>query len=47
MTRPDHWTSPRPYRDASLRLRANGPVQPMAEPTLRERLRALFRKETR
>ena len=28
---PDHWVQPRPYKDASLRLMANGPVQPMED----------------
>ena len=28
-SRPDHWTQPRPHRDASLRYMAHGPIQPM------------------
>jgi len=28
-SRPDKWVNPRPYRDPSLRLRRNGPIQPM------------------
>ncbi len=31
-SRPDSWTNPRPYRDASLRYMAYGPVQPMVQP---------------
>lgn len=37
-SRPDGWTVPRPYRDASLRLRAHGPIQPMSQPGLLARL---------
>ncbi|WP_284124402.1 hypothetical protein [Parerythrobacter aestuarii] len=37
-SRPDSWTSPRPYRDASLRLHAYGPIQPMEQPSLLTRL---------
>lgn len=28
-SKPDHWTNPRPYTDASLRYRAYGPIEPM------------------
>lgn len=28
-SRPDRWTMPRPYQDASLRFRTHGPIQPM------------------
>jgi len=31
-SRPDHWTSPRPYSDASLRAMTYGRVRPMYEP---------------
>lgn len=37
-SRPDRWVSPRPYRDASLRQRANGPIQPLKQPGLLNRL---------
>ena len=37
-SRPDAWTSPRPYRDASLRLAVHGPIRSMYEPSLLERL---------
>jgi hypothetical protein len=37
-SRPDCWTSPRPYSDASLRRRAHGPIQPMERPSLWQRL---------
>jgi hypothetical protein len=30
-SKPDEWTLPRPVRDPSARLRAYGPVRPMAE----------------
>ncbi|WP_435416895.1 hypothetical protein WAB17_08325 [Parerythrobacter aurantius] len=30
-SRPDNWTCPRPYSDASLRYMAYGPVQPMGQ----------------
>ncbi len=33
-SRPDRWTSPRPYTDASLRLNTYGRVQPMEQPGL-------------
>lgn len=28
-SKPDHWTTPRPFSDASARLKNHGPVQPM------------------
>jgi hypothetical protein len=37
-SRPDRWTSPRPYSDASLRRLVHGPIQPMEQPTLLQRL---------
>ena len=37
-SRPDRWTMPRPYRDASLRYRKHGPIQPMEEPGFLARL---------
>ncbi len=37
-SRPDGWTVPRPHRDASLRFRAHGPIQPMNQPSLLARL---------
>lgn len=37
-SRPDNWSHPRPYRDASLRLKAHGPIQPMQEPGFLSRL---------
>jgi len=37
-SRPDRWTSPRPYSDASLRRHIHGPIQPMEKPSLLERL---------
>ena len=38
-SQPDRWSSPRPYRDASLRRRAYGAVQPMqSEPGILARL---------
>lgn len=30
-SRPDHWTMPRPWTDASSRYMAYGPVKPMDE----------------
>lgn len=30
-SRPDAWTSPRPYSDASIRRFKHGPIQPMEE----------------
>jgi hypothetical protein len=40
-SRPDGWILPKPYSDASLRFMKHGPVQPMAQPTLWERLTGL------
>lgn len=37
-SRPDMWTLPRPYSDASLRYRKHGPIQPLTRPSLWERL---------
>ena len=37
-SRPDRWSTPRPYQDASLRLRTHGPIQPMDQPSLFSRL---------
>ena len=37
-SRPDGWVMPRPFRDASLRHQMHGPIQPMEEPSLIERL---------
>jgi hypothetical protein len=37
-SRPDSWTSPRPYSDASLRRLIHGPIQPMEQPGLLQRL---------
>ncbi len=37
-SRPDAWTSPRPYTDASLRMAAHGRVLPMQQLSLLERL---------
>ena len=37
-SRPDAWTMPRPYQDASMRRHAHGPIQPMEEPGLLARL---------
>ncbi|MEM7701753.1 MAG: hypothetical protein AAF251_07425 [Pseudomonadota bacterium] len=41
-SKPDHWTAPRPYRDASIRLHKHGPIQPMAAPNLLDRLLEIF-----
>ena len=30
-SKPDAWVLPRPYQDASLRLRTHGPILPMEE----------------
>lgn len=35
---PDRWTLPRPHTDPSLRYRKHGPIQPMYQPSLWERL---------
>ena len=37
-SRPDAWTQPRPYSDASTRLRMHGPIQPMEQPSFLARL---------
>ena len=37
-SRPDAWVAPRPYSDASLRMRKHGRIQPMERPGLFERL---------
>ena len=37
-SRPDHWVHPQPYRDASMRYQIHGPIRPMEEPSLLERL---------
>jgi hypothetical protein len=37
-SRPDSWTMPRPYQDASLRYIKHGPIRPMEEPGLLARL---------
>jgi hypothetical protein len=37
-SRPDGWTVPRAYSDASLRYRSHGPVLPMREDSWLERV---------
>lgn len=37
-SKPDHWVSPRPYSDPSIRAMAYGRVQPMNQPSFLERL---------
>ncbi len=37
-SRPDRWTMPRPYSDASLRRMTHGPIQPMEQPGFLARL---------
>ncbi len=37
-SRPDAWTQPRAYRDASLRYHVHGPIQPMHQPSFLDRL---------
>ncbi|ABC64315.1 hypothetical protein [Erythrobacter litoralis] len=37
-SRPDTWSSPRPYSDASTRFMAHGPIQSMDQPTIWQRL---------
>jgi hypothetical protein len=37
-SRPDHWTMPRPYQDASSRYIKHGPIRPMEEPGFWRRL---------
>ena len=31
-SRPDSWSQPRPYRDATYRYMSHGPILPMEEP---------------
>jgi hypothetical protein len=37
-SRPDAWVQPRPFHDASTRMRMHGPIRPMEEPGLLARL---------
>ena len=37
-SRPDGWSSPRPYRDPSYRTMSHGKILPMEEPGFFERL---------
>lgn len=37
-SRPNEWFAPRPHRDASQRYHTYGPIQPLREPGLIERL---------
>ncbi len=37
-SRPDGWTMPRPYHDASMRYMKHGPILPMEEPGFFARL---------
>ena len=37
-SRPDAWTMPRAYQDASLRYMKHGPILPMEEPGFLARL---------
>lgn len=37
-SRPDTWVQPRPFTDASQRLRMHGPIRPMEEPGFLARL---------
>jgi len=37
-SRPDTWTQPRAYRDASTRYMKHGPIQPMEQPSFLRRL---------
>ncbi|MEM7689899.1 MAG: hypothetical protein AAF291_12830 [Pseudomonadota bacterium] len=37
-SKPDHWTVPRPFTDASVRLQKHGPIRPLEEPGFLERL---------
>ncbi|MCB2087350.1 MAG: hypothetical protein R3E18_10210 [Sphingomonadaceae bacterium] len=43
-SRPDSWTMPRAHRDASQRYMAYGPIRPMEEPGLIEKLASIFRR---
>ncbi|WP_427967544.1 hypothetical protein [Altererythrobacter sp.] len=40
-SKPDRWSHPRPYSDASLRQMAHGRVLPMKQPGFFERLLGL------
>lgn len=40
-SRPDRWTSPRPPLDPAIRALAYGPVRPMHEASLLERILGL------
>lgn len=37
-SRPDQWTMPRPFQDASLRYLKHGPIQPMEQRGFVDRL---------
>ena len=37
-SKPDKWTCPRPYTDASFRYRKHGAVRPLVAPSWLERL---------
>lgn len=37
-SRPDRWTDPKGFNDASLRRMTHGKIQPMYQPTFLERL---------
>ncbi|MEE4537045.1 MAG: hypothetical protein V2J51_00945 [Erythrobacter sp.] len=37
-SRPDSWTAPRPFSDATMRRRKHGPILPLEQPSLLERL---------
>ena len=41
-SRPDDWVMPRPHRDAHQRYLTYGPIQPMDQPGLLERLLELI-----
>lgn len=43
-SRPDNWTSPRPYTDASIRQLKYGRIHPMERPGFFEKLVARFRR---
>ena len=36
-SKPDHWTRPRPFNDASTRMMKYGRIRPMEEPGFFER----------
>jgi hypothetical protein len=42
-SKPDKWTQPRPFQDASLRLMTHGPIVPMEQEDRPGLLRRLFR----